>query len=771
MAGKDGTSKPGRTIGGYVLRKKIGGGGMGVVYLAEKVPTGERVALKVLSPGLSESIRNLDRFHREAEITTRLRHSNIVPTLETGEADGQVYFAMQYVEGTNLAQVIAALQKKETKGLPRVVLASVVGEILGDEPVPGVDVPSGRHSGYFGAIARIFAQIADALEWAHGQDVIHREVKPGNILLRRDLHPLLADFGLAKDVTAASLTRSGDLVGTYHYLSPEQAMSGRITLTPRADVYSLGVTLYEAITLAVPFQGDSAPKVLQEIAFQDPPDPRRLNPAIPTPLAAIALAAMEKRPDRRYVSAAEMAEDLRRFLRFEPISRRLPGPLRRAARWVRRHPIPAAAAAVLLVGVGAFAGVREAMLDDRLDRCEAAEEAGDLGAARDCFSAILLDRPDDSRAAAGRDRVAVRIRERVTQLATEAKALMARGGDSEFAQAASLLQRVMSLEPTQETGALLKRAQGILPVSIDSHPAGARVTKYRIHEETGGLDEEEVLGVTPLPEKDFPLGTYRLLIEIRGFGYAEKTLFVRRGPERFDIVETIRLTEEVIRDMVRIEGGRYALGDSSPERSADPPREVELGGFYLDKTEVTNAAYLEYLRETKTLPPERWATKYGSLRPSKPEEPVTLVDWFEVLAFAEWAGKRLPSEEEWEAACRGMESHRYPWGKDPDEGLANSPAKMEPGINMGTRRVLPVGSFPGGATRGGLLDMIGNVEEWVWDRWTVRPDAHLVRGNPSMRVIRGGECNRPGSCLNRTPADPPSAALYRGFRCAKSVRP
>ncbi|MCI0587349.1 MAG: SUMF1/EgtB/PvdO family nonheme iron enzyme [Planctomycetes bacterium] len=744
---------------------------MGVVYLAEKVATGERVALKVLSPGLSESIRNLDRFHREAQITTRLRHSNIVPTLEAGESGGQVFFAMEYVEGTNLAQVVAALQKKGTKGLPRVVLASVVGELLGDAPVPGVDVPSGRHSGYFGAIARLFAQIADALEYAHGQDVIHRDVKPGNILLRRDLHPLLADFGLAKDVTAASLTRSGDLVGTYHYLSPEQAMSGRIPVTPRADVYSLGVTLYEAITLAVPFQGDSAPKVLQEIAFQDPPDPRRLNPAIPTPLAAIALAAMEKRPDRRYGSAAEMAEDLRRFLRFEPISRRLPGPLRRAARWVRRHPIPVGAAAILLVGVGAFAGVRGAMLDDQLDRCAIAEEGGDLRAARDCYSAFLGDHPDDFRAAAGRERVAARIRERVTQLVTEAKGLMARGGESDFATAASLLQEAVSLEPTPEIQALVKKARGIFPVRIDSHPAGARVIKYRIDGETGGLDEEEVLGVTPLPERDFPLGTYRLLVEIQGFGYAEKTLFVSRGPDRFDVSETIRPTVEVIRDMVRIEGGRYALGDSSPEGSADPPREVEFEGFYLDKTEVTNAAYLEYLRETKTLPPERWATKHGSLRPSKPEEPVTLVDWFEVLAFAEWAGKRLPTEEEWEAACRGTESHRYPWGEDPDESLANSPARMEPGINMGTRKVLPVGSFPGGATRGGLLDMIGNVEEWVWDRWTVRPDAFLARGNPSMRVVRGGECNRPGSCLNRAPADPPSATSHRGFRCAKSVRP
>ncbi|MGH7150380.1 MAG: serine/threonine-protein kinase, partial [Planctomycetota bacterium] len=437
-----------------------------------------------------------------------------------GEADGEVFFAMEHVEGVSLAQVLAKLREKGTQGLPRVVLASVVGELLGDAPVPGVDVPSGRHTGYFGAIARIFAEVADALEYAHKREVIHRDVKPGNILLRRDLRPLLADFGLAKDLAAASLTRSGDLVGTYHYLSPELAMSGRVAVTPRTDVYSLGVTLYEAITLAVPYPGESAAKVLHEIAFQDPPDPRRLNPAVPTPLAAIALAAMEKRPDRRYGTTAEMAEDLRRFLRFEPISRRVPSHLRLAARWLRRHPVAAGAAAVLLVGAGAIAGGREWMIEAQLSRLVSMGDT-DLAGCRDGLRGFLTDHPDNDRAQEALARVLALIRDRVTVLMAEAKAHMARGGESDYAKASSLLQEVMSLEPTEEVAALFRKAQGLFPVEIKSEPQDARVTAYRIDEFTGALTEEQPLAPTPTSERYFALGTYRLLIEVRGHGYSE----------------------------------------------------------------------------------------------------------------------------------------------------------------------------------------------------------------------------------------------------------
>ncbi len=748
---------------------------MGVVYLAEKIATGERVALKVLSPALSESFRTIERFRREAEISTRLRHRNIVPTLETGEADGQVFFVMEHVEGVNLAQVLAALRDKGTKGLPRVVLASVVAELLGDAPIPGVDIPSGRHSGYFGAIARIVAEVADALEYAHAQDVIHRDVKPGNILLRRDLRPLLADFGLAKDLSAASLTRSGDLVGTYHYLSPELAMSGRVPVTPRTDVYSLGVTLYEAITLAVPFPGDSAPKVLHEIAFQDPPDPRRLNPAIPTPLAAIALAAMEKRPDRRYGSAAEMAEDLRRFLRFEPISRRVPGPLRRAARWVRRHPIPAGAAAVLLVGVGAFAGVRGAMLDDRLDRLEIALANGDLKTARDGFAAFLEEHPEEPRAVRSLEEARAAIRSEVDRLQRGAAALMERGEESDFAEAAVLLRKALDLEPSPLLEASYDEARGFFPVAIESDPPGARVYRFLVEERTGALSRGEDLGTATPPSARCGLGFHRLVFEVPGRGFAEVTLRVvrREGPRTVRV--KIPLGAEATAGMRRIPAGEYAIGRDrrgvilSGELPAGTAR---LAAFDLDEAEVTNGEYAEFLEATGCGPPFTWTENGGSYPTGAGDLPVEGVTWYDALSYANWKGKRLPTEEEWEVACRGPEGRAFPWGWEWAEGIADipPPGPREP-RTIETACAVPVRSEPAGRGTFGVFHLVGNVQEWVWNSWSVPDGVRDAFGGPGMRVVRGGSCSSYGTCTMRTFRKASLGSLSLGFRCARSAEP
>ncbi|HET6201418.1 MAG TPA: bifunctional serine/threonine-protein kinase/formylglycine-generating enzyme family protein [Planctomycetota bacterium] len=771
----DAPPKRGRRIGPYRIVREIGHGGMGTVYLAEKFATGERVALKVLSSPLAESHRTLERFRREPEISIRVRHPNIVRTLETGEADGHVFFAMEHVEGVSLARVLAALRSKGLEGLPRVVLASVVAELLGEAPVPGVDVPSGRHAGYFGALARIFAEVCDALAHAHAEGVIHRDVKPGNILLDRSLRPRLADFGLAKDLALASLSRTGDLLGTLPYLSPELAMSGRVPVTARADVYSLGVTLYEAITLSVPYPGDSSPQILHKIAFEDPPDPRKLHPGVPPPLAAIALAAMEKRPVRRYASAAEMGEDLRRFLRFEPISRRLPGPLRRAGRWLRRHPVAATAAALLLVGAGVFAEARRAMLDDRLNRLEASLRNGDLPAARDGFAAFLGESPRSSRAREGLDQARETIRSEVERLQAEAAPLLALGTESDLANAAVLLERAYRLDPTPLLKAAYDEARGLLPVSIESNPPGAQVTCFGLDDATGALSGGEHLGETPIRGKRLQIGSYRLVLEESGRGFAEATLIVRRGPEFVRLLTRLPTPEEFDRRMRLVPAGDYPVGRAYEGRTRGPELEaavVSVPAFYLDETEVTNEAYAEFIRATQHAPPQSWTNSGGTYPPGEGRHPVDRVSWYDAIAYANWTGTRLPTELEWEAACRGADGRLFPWGAGDPEGRANLPPPPQPGKSEARLyRTLPVDSLPEGANPFGIRHLVGNVEEWVWNAWRVPEGARDPVGTPAMRVLRGGSCSSFARCDFRLPGKPEAVRLHTGFRCARSARP
>ncbi|MEW6074048.1 MAG: serine/threonine-protein kinase [Planctomycetota bacterium] len=299
---------PGRIVDDYRLLRRIGSGGAGTVWEAMQVSLGRRVALKILHPHLTLSERTVERFHREAETAGRLSHPAIVTVFAMGRSDGLHFIAEELVEdGTTYAERLAQL--RELSELPH---------------------------DYYRATARLFAELADGLEIAHAQGVVHRDVKPGNVLLTRDGRPKIADFGLAKLADQLSLSRTGELTGTPFYLSPEQAMGSR-ALDARSDVFSLGVTLYEALTLQRPFQGDTSHQVLRKIVAEEPIDPRRLRSRVPRELALICRRAIEKSPGRRYSSMASFAADLRHWLNDEPIVARAPRPHERAWKWARRH--------------------------------------------------------------------------------------------------------------------------------------------------------------------------------------------------------------------------------------------------------------------------------------------------------------------------------------------------------------------------------------------------------------------------------------------------
>jgi WD40 repeat protein/serine/threonine protein kinase len=390
---------------------------MGVVYEAEQMSLKRRVALKVLPFAATLDPRQLQRFHNEARAAAGLHHTHIVPVHAVGCERGVHYYAMQFIDGHTLAAMIAELRRlagrdpadAPTASGPAADLADALasgrwapdkhaspdGEATGTYAAPGA-LPEGAAAGtapraaastdrsaqdpaYFRTVAQLGIEAAEALEHAHQLGVVHRDVKPANLLVDGRGHLWVTDFGLASVQGDAGLTLTGDLVGTLRYMSPEQALGQRAGVDHRADVYSLGVTLYELLTLEPAVAGSDRQEVLRRIAFEEPRPPRQLNRAIPAELETIVGKATEKSPADRYGTAQELAEDLGRFLEDRPIRARRPTLVQRLRKAARRHRSVvvtlAASLAVLLVGLTAaslvaFARIDAVLLQERDARSE-----------------------------------------------------------------------------------------------------------------------------------------------------------------------------------------------------------------------------------------------------------------------------------------------------------------------------------------------------------------------------------------------------------------
>ena len=363
-------------IDGFHIIREIGRGGMGVVYLAKEEPVGRHVALKLLPFSVTLNERTLKRFQREIRATAKLEHPNIVRVYTVGEWRGQPYYVMEYIDGISLSSFLN--QTRDASGYEAGTVftssqreaAERVSEretiiVAEEEPDDGRrsaesdESQSGGAQGpherrYFEEITQVVRDAAEALDYAHRQGVIHRDVKPSNLLLTREGHVRITDFGVALETDSPTLTETGVMVGTPQYMSPEQLLARRVKIDARTDVYSLGATLYELLTLTPAFRAHSREQLLLKIAVQDPKHPRRLNPRAPRELAVIALKAMEKNPDHRYQSAQFMADDLGRFLAGEAILAVPPSWPTRFAKFVRRHKAlsAAVAAAAVCLAVG-----------------------------------------------------------------------------------------------------------------------------------------------------------------------------------------------------------------------------------------------------------------------------------------------------------------------------------------------------------------------------------------------------------------------------------
>src|SRR5437764_8471364 len=315
--------RPAKTLanfGDYELLEEIGRGGQGVVYRAHQKSLNRTVALKLIGLGPWTTEAHFKRFRREAEAAASLEHPCIVPIYEVGERDAQCYFSMKFIEGGQLDEVV----KRTPMSIARAV--------------------------------ELIAKLARTVHYAHEHGILHRDVKPGNILLDRNGEPHLTDFGLARLVEAEStITRTLEVMGTPSYMAPEQATGNNRGISCQTDVYGLGAVLYQLLTGQPPFAGGTTYETVKLLLETEPRPPRQLNPKIDRDLSTICLKCLEKDPQRRYSSALALAEDLEHWLKHEPIRAHRAGIFSRGRKWVQRNPTSALLAACL-VALAAAAG-------------------------------------------------------------------------------------------------------------------------------------------------------------------------------------------------------------------------------------------------------------------------------------------------------------------------------------------------------------------------------------------------------------------------------
>ncbi|HET6203666.1 MAG TPA: protein kinase [Planctomycetota bacterium] len=412
-------------IGDFRLIKRLGQGGMGVVYLAEQESLRRLVALKVLRPEQAGAFEAGTRFEREVQAIAKLRHPNIVTVFANGEEKGIRYFAMELVPGKGLDE--------------RLREAAARGERV---PIP--------------TVLRWVAQIARALQCAHEAGIVHRDVKPSNVWIAADGRATLVDFGLARDVRAATLTVTGEFRGTPYYASPEQVAAKRVPIDARTDVYSLGVTLFECVTGRVPFEGETTEQVFAQILLEEPPAPRRLNPSIPRDLETVILEAIEKDPGRRYATAGAFAEDLEALLEVRPIRARPAGAATRVGKWARRNRGWAATGAAGLLALLAVGGIR---LEENREasRSRSREVANAIDEARARLAGYRNDRARAKEIESAIEPLEFALKRRFLDWEEEARRM--RGEDAARALRRSLEQEFATIED------LLNRGQRLDPDS------------------------------------------------------------------------------------------------------------------------------------------------------------------------------------------------------------------------------------------------------------------------------------------------------------------
>ncbi len=706
----------GKKVGNYRIIQEIGRGGNAIVYLAFDEKLARPVALKVLHAFAHHPNRDkiIERFRRGAQAAARLNHPNILPVYDFGEWQGTFYIVMQHVQGQTLRQY----------------LLGEVEEIRAVEPL----APS--------EAVDIVRQVGAALAYAHRHNVVHRDVKPSNVLLAEDGRVYLADFGLARVEDAAPITQSGETLGTPHYMSPEQGQG--MPVDHRSDIYSLGVVTFQMLTGQVPFDAETPIPVIVKHMYHPLPSPRSINPNIPQRVEAVLGKALAKTPAERYQSVEEFINDLEAAAAIQQaIPEAAPPPP--AARQTR--PMPASGTSPPVPTPTPAPQRRETM--------------------RLTLVAVIL--------------VAL-----VGLLICSVVAFFLLGGRDLLLRAMATPTQLAAMTPTPtSTAALLTATSPSVPTAMDT-PSAAALTPT--------VEPTQVLSQPSPGVTDTPTDT---VAPPTATSTASPTVTATATPTpTATATATPTSPAPVTVGMVLIPAGNFIQGSSDAEIDAAlqmcndayggvcpqtrdwfadeaPRRTVYLDTFYIDQWEVTNQQFAEFVAATgyvtdaeKKGESQTWRTANA---PGREKYPVVWMSWNDADAYCRWDGKRLPTEAEWEKAARGSDGRIWPWGSN----WVNTRANTSDG---GPGSVTLVGSYPSGASPYGVMDTTGNVWEWVADwydaLWYSNSPLRNPGGPPAgvSRVLRGGGFRNPPwevRAVHRHSGGPDGYAPDHGFRCAK----
>ncbi len=705
----------------YRLEQIIGIGGMGKVYKATHIYMDNAVAIKILDPKLSSNETALKRFRQEAQASVSIKHPNIVAVTDFGVTKdaGIAYLVMEFLEGMELRARIH--QQKQLD---------------------------------FKEIYLIVQQTCAALHTAHSKGVIHRDLKPDNIwLIKSEIgidRVKVLDFGIAKlksGPESSKLTELGMVIGTPSYMSPEQCHGEE--LDAQSDVYSLAVIIYEMLTGHLPFQAVSPMEVALKHTSEAPKPLCTLRSDIPTSLEKVVLRALSKLPGDRQQSALELAKEFMASYKEAGIDTEFASVTTRqlTADWIREIEAQTDKTAMPQSAAGA-----EEPLDSRGSTGTASLMSVQLPAGETATPALSGDPQPTARLESTRQPATFRPPE-IPSEAIAADSLADKSDVSTMLTQAAVEPKMVTVKTRQAARSRSRwvwwTLGGALAIAIIAFLLNTPTTSNKgFNIVIQGAPAGSVIYLNGAPAGVIPQTGNIKLSELEA-GKSMEVRIVRDGYEEFkQAITGEEGKEQVLRAqlkpfetageinyqgiMVLVPAGQFIMGDDNGLSDEGPAQTIEMPAYYIDKFEVTNAQYKQFCDATGWPYPADTQTNRDYFN-NNPYSPLIGVSWFDASSYAQWAGKRLPTEEEWEKAAswdpKAGNKRRWPWGDEPDPGRANFSGMP-----------YPVGSFPDGASAYGVHDMVGNAAEWVNAFYQAYPGNTTPNSNfgNKDRVVRGG---------------------------------